>query len=82
MQAPTERLLVFMQHVLKAGPEQFVETGCLDTLLVIVSTTTPVPKSGKLTGKETPPQSPAVMLLAMQLLERIGRSKAGQVLYR
>jgi hypothetical protein len=76
--APTERLLSMMQSVLKVGPEQFVETGCLETLLVIISTPPPLPPSGRATGKEVPAQSPTVMLLAMQLLERISRSKVGQ----
>ena len=45
---------------------------------MIVSATAPLPPSGRATGKEVPPQSPTVMLMATQLLERISRSKVGQ----
>jgi hypothetical protein len=33
--APTERLLTMMQFVARVGPEAFVETGCLDTILMV-----------------------------------------------
>lgn len=33
--APTERMLTMMQFVLRVGPEAFVETGCLDTILMV-----------------------------------------------
>jgi hypothetical protein len=72
---PVERTLQLLQHVLRLGPEAFVETGGLDCLIGLISTKPPPGRRGV---EPKPPQSPAVMYLAMQLLERVSRSKVGQ----
>ena len=77
--APVERTIGLMQNVLKLGPEAFVDSGGLSTLLMLVSTPPPAPAGGRKPASDPKlPQSPVVMSLASQCLERVSRSKIGQ----